>query len=214
MSNDKASCLSIKEYAQLRGKTVQAVYQQMKRKENAAALEGHVFMQRVGNKDVKYLDEVAVEILDTSSYSTTTIIEKEDLKDELVAVTEDRDQLQKKLIFQEGRISALQDQLEEKERQLRALAAPQERIEALELQNASLSADKEYFKTKLAEDEEQHQRALKRVSDDLEIQKNVAIDAIKERTEAEEYAKALEDWTNLPWLKRIRTPKPIREHKE
>lgn len=214
MSNDKASSLSIKEYAQLKGKTVQAVYQQMKRKENAAALEGHVFFRRIGNKDVKYLDEIAMEILDNSSYSTTTIIEKEDLKDELVAVTEDRDRLQKQLIFQEGRISALQDQLEEKERQLRALAAPQERIEALEAQKASLSADKEYFKTKLAQDEEMHQKALKRVSDDLEIERKVAIDAIKERTEAEEYARGWEEWTSLPWLKRIRTPKPVREHKE
>lgn len=35
-----------------------------------------------------------------------------------------------------------------------------------------------------------------------------------ELTEALEYAAALEKWTKLPWLKRIRTPKPTRAAKE
>lgn len=130
MSNGASLELSIKEYATQKGKTVQAVYQQMKRKENAAALEGHIFTKQIGNKEVKYLDAEAIAILDRGSQTTPVVIEREDLRFELEVKTQDLDLAQKKIIYQEGQIQALKEMLAEKEEKLLTLAESESLLEA------------------------------------------------------------------------------------
>ena len=66
--------INIREYANNKGKSVQAVYKQMKSKENAVALEGHVFTQKLNNKNTKFLDETAVKILDEAGRQIPAII--------------------------------------------------------------------------------------------------------------------------------------------
>lgn len=191
MEKDRKDGISIKDYAEDRGKTIQAVYQQMKRKENATALEGHVFTRRVGNKDVKFLDDEAVRILDEASRSTQTVIYKEFLKDELEQATQDLELAQKNLIFQEGQLKALRDTLAETEKKLLALAAPEAQIEALEAQISDLKGDKEELKGKVAEAD------------------NRAVKANREAFNAKLYAKELEAYLKLPKIVQLFTKKPV-----
>lgn len=101
--------MSIKEYAETRGKSVQAVHQQLKRKSNADALKGHIFIYKINNKDVKHLDEEAVEILDSSSRQTPSVIIQEN-NDELV--NQQREQIEALLVkvaSQADKIAELSD---------------------------------------------------------------------------------------------------------
>lgn len=66
----KSEMMNVKEYAELRGKSVQAVHQQIKRKTNAKALKRHIFTYKVNNKNVKFIDKEGIEILDDSSKQT------------------------------------------------------------------------------------------------------------------------------------------------
>lgn len=75
--------ITVKEYAERQGKSVQAVYKQMRAKENAALLENHIFLQKVGNKTAKVLDDEAVRILDEASRKIPTVI-VQDGKDDII----------------------------------------------------------------------------------------------------------------------------------
>lgn len=75
--------ITVKEYAERKGKSVQAVYKQMRAKENAALLENHIFLQKVGNKTAKVLDDEAVRILDEASRKIPTVI-VQDGKDDII----------------------------------------------------------------------------------------------------------------------------------
>lgn len=75
--------LTVKEFAVLRGRSVQSVYKQMKRKYNKEALEGHTFYKKVNNKPTLFLDEEAVRALDEASRQAPSIVLKEENKDEI-----------------------------------------------------------------------------------------------------------------------------------
>lgn len=172
MSDNAGLGISVKDFAEQRGKTVQAVYQQMKRKENAVALEGHVFTHRVGNKDVKYLDDEAVSILDKSSQSAPLTILEDGLRAELDDTKQQLDMKEKQVIFQEGQLSILKEQLADAQQKLMALSEPQAQIDTLKAQNADLSAEVEVQRGKVAE-------IKKKASEDVQ-------EAQKELSEAHE----------------------------
>ena len=52
--------ITVKEYADRRNKSVQAVYKQLRREKNKRRLEGHLIKQN----RMTYLDEEAIKILD------------------------------------------------------------------------------------------------------------------------------------------------------
>lgn len=62
--------ISIKDFAAERGKSQQAVYQQMKRKRNAEQLEGHVHIIN----GIRYLDDEAVVILDSAREDSPAVV--------------------------------------------------------------------------------------------------------------------------------------------
>lgn len=142
--------LTIKEYAEKSGKSVQAVYKQMQSKENAAELEGHVIVRKVGNKPTKLLDEEAVAILmRASSQSPQVIIQTSDK--ELIAALEHENkamllkitELQEKLIDVQPKLAladANQKMLEVKEAietaQKAQIESQQEKIGQLEAEIA------------------------------------------------------------------------------
>lgn len=163
MSDANGLWVSIKDYANQRGKTVQAVYQQMKRKENVNALAGHVHVKRVGNKDVKFLDEVAVSLLDEASHSTPIVIQQDDLKNALEQTSQDLELAQKKLLYQEGQIQTLKELLADRERELRQLAEPERQISSLTAENGVLRADVEL----LSETLEKERIASQKLSGEL-----------------------------------------------
>lgn len=106
--------ISVKEYAENRGKSVQAVYQQLKRKDNAQRLEGHIVVKRVGNKDTKFLDAVAVEILDEASRQAPQVI-MESMDKERIAELE----AENKMLVQ--KIVELQEQIIERSKKVEML---------------------------------------------------------------------------------------------
>ena len=116
--------ITIKEYAESRGKSVQSVYKQMRSKENAAALDGHIIIQKFNNKDVKFLDEEAVRVLDAASSQSVQVIDRSTDKEELEALKQENKallikiaDLQEQLIKGKDELTELK--LENKELQLR-----------------------------------------------------------------------------------------------
>lgn len=57
---------TVKEYAETTGVSIQAIHQQIKRQKNKSKLEGHIHVVN----GIKYLDEVAIEVLDSSREKT------------------------------------------------------------------------------------------------------------------------------------------------
>lgn len=96
--------VTIKEYAESRGKSVQSVYKQMRSKENAAALNGHIIIQKFNNKDVKFLDDEAVRVLDAASSQSVQVIELSNDKEQIETLKQEKEALLLK-------IAELQDQL-------------------------------------------------------------------------------------------------------
>lgn len=115
--------ITVKEYAERKGKSVQAVYKQMRAKENAALLENHIFLQKVGNKTAKVLDDEAVRILDEASRKIPTVI-VQDGKDDII---ESLRMENKQLLL---KVADLQDQLLHEKDNVKLLQ--QEKIALLE----------------------------------------------------------------------------------
>ena len=60
--------ITIKEYADSRNKSVQAVYKQLRREKNKRRLEGHL----IKKNRMTYLDEEAIKILDSKIHHVQT----------------------------------------------------------------------------------------------------------------------------------------------
>jgi hypothetical protein len=108
--------LTIKEYAEKNNKSVQAVYGQIKRKENAKELKGHVLIRKVNNKKIKVLDEEAIKILNEASRITPSVIMQKDSSEELDQLRMDNKnllikvaELQDVIIKKSEKIEVLQD---------------------------------------------------------------------------------------------------------
>ena len=203
MNNDGGFGVSIKEYAEQRSKTVQAVYQQIKRKENAAALKGHIFTRRVGNKDVKYLDDVAVSILDEASGSTASVVYPQDLKADLEVAQADLEAAKMQLAYREGEINTLRGLLADKERELRQLAEPHAQIDLLKGQITEIKAERDTVKVERDEYKEKVASAEER-----------AVEANSEAYRAREYVAELEAYLRLPKIVQLFTKKPVLKSRE
>lgn len=121
--------ITIKEYAEQQGKSVQAVYKQIRAKENAVLLENHIFLQKVGNKTAKFLDDEAVEILNNASRQAPTVV-LQNGKDELIETL----QAEKEQLVNENKallikVAELQEQLLQEKDNVKLLQ--QEKIELL-----------------------------------------------------------------------------------
>lgn len=95
--------ISVKEYAKQNQKSVQAVYKQIKSHENAKALEGHIFTRKINNKDTKFLDNTAIEILDEASRQAPTIIVRTSEHEMIDQLTQEN----KKLLIKVAQLQAV-----------------------------------------------------------------------------------------------------------
>lgn len=109
--------LTVKQYAEQRGKTVQAVYKQLRGIENSKALEGHVFRERINNRMTTVLDAEAVRILDEASKQSVQIVEQTNDKEKIEALEQENKmlllkiaELQEKLIEKQDDIQRLQNE--------------------------------------------------------------------------------------------------------
>ncbi len=122
--------ITVKKYAEQQGKSVQAVYKQMRAKENAALLENHIFLQKVGNKTAKVLDDEAVEILNNASRQAPTVVLQNGKDEQIEALKAEKEQLaseNKALLI---KVADLQEQLLQEKDNVKLLQ--QEKIALLE----------------------------------------------------------------------------------
>ena len=195
--------VTIKEYAAARGKTIQAVYQAMRRKVNAEALEGHTYMTKIRGKDVLCLDDEAVAILDRGAMQTATVVEK--ATDEMLI-----SKYAAELEAERKRADALQVELNEANRQLRQtlpligtaevqqkrLAEAEERTKELE---DALAVEKENGK----EAERQVMEAGQRALEAEHRAEKAELAAGYERQRADTAEAKIDEFNRLSFLKRI-----------
>lgn len=125
--------ITIKEFAELHGKSVQAVYKQIKSKENATLLEGHIFTEKINNKSVKMLDDVAVQILNDASKQSIQVIMQNDDRERIEQLeTENKTLLIKIASLQEELITTQKELGKEKDN---VKLLQNEKIELLEQKN-------------------------------------------------------------------------------
>lgn len=85
--------ITVKEYADRRNKSVQAVYKQMRSTQNASALDGHIFTRRISNKNVKCLDAEAIRILDNASNHSVQVVVQAGDKERIAQLEEEKQAL-------------------------------------------------------------------------------------------------------------------------
>ncbi len=122
--------ITVKEYAEQQGKSVQAVYKQMRAKENAALLENHIFLQKVGNKTAKVLDDEAVEILNNASRQAPTVVLQNSKDEQIEALKAENEQLASENKSLLVKVAELQEQLLQEKDNVKLLQ--QEKIALLE----------------------------------------------------------------------------------
>ena len=141
---------TIKEYAQEHGKTVQAVYKQLKSKQNKEALNGHIFTEIVKGKRTMFLDPEAESILNQSSLSDKIVVQA-DLNSSRVKELEQQNQLLmlKVIDLQELLIKEKNKNLEYSENSQKYLMAKNE-LENLKRENESVVQENQLLKNELS----------------------------------------------------------------
>ena len=122
--------ITIKEYAESHGKSVQSVYKQMKSKENATLLDGHIFIEKINNKNVKMLDDVAVQILDDASKQSIQVVLQNDDKETIERLEEENKKLLLKIASLQEELINTQKELSQEKDNVKLLQS--EKIELLE----------------------------------------------------------------------------------
>ena len=119
--------ITVKEYADSRNKSVQAVYKQLHREKNRTRLEGHLLKQN----RMTYLDEEAIKILDESQNVSIVLNvrdneinsrdELSEYKNRVESLIESNNQLRDQQDFLKNKIINLQDELKVKTEQMTSL---------------------------------------------------------------------------------------------
>lgn len=128
--------ITIKEYAEARGKSVQAVYKAMKSKKNKERLQGHI--ERIEGK--QWLDDIAVQILDESRADSPVIYVEDNREEQIKQYRQEVEkykslviELQRQLLEKQEQLSSVKDQarlLESKEQErIREVDRLQEELE-------------------------------------------------------------------------------------
>lgn len=122
--------ITIKEYAESHGKSVQAVYKQIKSKENSALLDGHIVVEKINNKNVKMLDDVAVQILDDASKQSIQVVLQNEDKETIERLEEENKKLLLKIASLQEELINTQKELSQEKDNVKLLQS--EKIELLE----------------------------------------------------------------------------------
>lgn len=177
--------ITLRDYARQNNISYEAVRKQLVRYKDE--LGDHII--RDGRQ--QFLDEEAVAFLDGKRQKNPVAIIHQD-KDERIEA------LQNELNMAKDMIIGLQEERNKLKEEKYALEAENAKI-------ALLEADNEAARAKAAEAEQEAaeaERLIEVLREDLEAEQRRA-------DSARAYAAELEAWTKLPWLKRIRTPKPV-----
>lgn len=148
--------ISVKEYAESRGKTIQAVHQQRKRAKYKDKLKGH----EVEKDGVVYLDDEAVKVLDSTHNSTVAIVD--------TSTKERLQKLERKLETAENRERNLLNELAQKNNQVIDL---QNKLLVQTEQTTAIALELKE-KTLLLEQKKNQEEELERLKKELEAERN------------------------------------------
>ena len=193
--------ITVKQYAEDRNITIQAVHQSMKGKRKKGLLEGHVHLV----DGIKWLDDEAVAILDKDRRKPPVIYERENANATIEQLRNDKELLLAKLAEVSEWKADNAMAIAEAEQTRRALTAAERDKQLLEGFVADAKAEIAVLsgeKVKAEEKARMEAEAAQAARDELT--------AAQERERLlKEYAAALNAWSALGWLKRKRTPKPV-----
>lgn len=152
--------VSIKQYAEERGKSIQAVHQQRKRKKYKARLEGHV----IEKDGVYYLDKEAVKILDSAHETTVQVVDTNSKR----RIQELENQLQK----EKNRTTNLLSEIKNKSNKFEDLQA---KLQAQTEQMAALVLDNKEKTLLLEQKEDQAAKVDKLITENAELKAKVEL---------------------------------------
>lgn len=171
--------ITVKQYADERGISIQAVHQSMNGKQKKEKLKGHVYIK----DGIKWLDDEAVVILDKDRRKSAYLIERAESSEEIEMLKQQVEQLLIKTATQADKISELSEwkadhavAIAEANQQHLLLEEKLKQVEQLET-----SLDKSKNETKEAETKLlQEKQRVEQLQADLEQERNA-----KERYKAE-----------------------------
>lgn len=193
--------ITVKQYAEDRNITIQAVHQSMKGKRKKGLLEGHVHLV----DGIKWLDDEAVAILDKDRKKPPVIYERENANATIEQLRQDREVLLAKVAaLSEWKAENAIAIAEANQTQLRLTAAEQEKGE-LEKQLVAAKAEIDALGEEVG--------SLSLAAQDAELDANnarhKAAKAEAEKQAWMEYAAAMEAYNALGWWKRRKAEKPV-----
>lgn len=150
---------TIKEYAEMVGKSHQAVYKQLQSKKNQERLKNHIYQQ----DGTTYLDDVAIDILNESR-KVTQVKQDKQLKLENERMVKEIDDLKNKIIM-------LQDELKIKTEQMATMLVENKKNTfLLEQKEEQLNRIKELQKDKqlLQNEKDEWQQEKKRFQEEMD----------------------------------------------
>lgn len=187
--------ITVKQYAEDRNITIQAVHQSMKGKRKKGLLEGHVHMV----DGIKWLDDEAVQILDKDRRKPPVIFEREDANATIEQLRQDREVLMAKVTaLSEWKAANAMAIAEAEQTKLMLAASEQEKVD-LKAEIASLSDEKARVEGIAQEATKNAQRAVQEAQE--------AAERLQEAHRRErilmEYAEACREYGALSGLKRL-----------
>lgn len=160
--------ITVKEYADSRNKSVQAVYKQLHREKNRTRLEGHLLKQN----RMTYLDEEAIKILDESQIVLNVRDNEINSRDELSeyknrveSLIESNNQLRDQQDFLKNKIINLQDELKVKTEQMASLLLENN-------EKTFLLEQKKDYAEQLDREKKEQLNEIEKLKNELEKEKN------------------------------------------
>lgn len=163
--------ITVKEYADSRNKSVQAVYKQLRREKNKRRLEGHLIKQN----RMTYLDEEAIKILDEGQNVSIILVDQEtkneekdelsEYKDRVANLIETNNQLRDQQDLLKNKIINLQDELKVKTEQMTSLLLENN-------EKTFLLEQKKDYAEQLDREKKEQLNEIEKLKNELEKEKN------------------------------------------
>ena len=170
--------ITVKEYADRRNKSVQAVYKQLRREKNKRRLEGHLIKQN----RMTYLDEEAIKILDESQNVSIVLNvrdneinsrdELSEYKNRVESLIESNNQLRDQQDFLKNKIINLQDELKVKTEQMTSLLLENKEKTFLLEQKKDQTEEINQLKEQLDREKKEQLNEIEKLKNELEKEKN------------------------------------------
>ena len=170
--------ITVKEYADSRNKSVQAVYKQLRREKNKCRLEGHLIKQN----RMTYLDEEAIKILDEGQNVSIILVDQEtkneekdelsEYKDRVLNLIETNNQLRNQQDLLKNKIINLQDELKVKTEQMTSLLLENKEKTLLLEHNKDQMEEINRLKEELDREKKEQSDEIKKLKSELEKEKS------------------------------------------